>query len=243
MNKITSLFSYFSSGFALTNKSFDIYLISLALLLLFELPSLPLDFSLSVVLSLLSTIGLAVNFGFSISIPVFLLQKQQDKPLDLRRVVSVTIQNTKRAILPLFYLFILGIIFLVFLVIFLHPTREQAWQFFQDWANSGNKDPRLLILPIILSFFVFTSFLFSLEQRGFFRSMKDSVLLSFRNLPYLVLIIIIEAVSWSVISFLPSSEFWSQFLRYVISLYISLVIAASTLFYYQRVVKGEKNNV
>lgn len=184
--------------------------------------------------------------GFSLSIPIFLLRKQQNKSLDLQEMLSTTIQNTKRIILPAILLFILLVVLLiasfVLVAIFLHPTKEQVPQFFQSLGNlSKGWNPYFLIPPVILSFFTFAPFFFALEHKGFFASIKDSFILSFRHLPYLAIVMLVGMISYSATSFLPVTEFWGLLLRYAISLYVSLIITASTLFYYHKAVKSKED--
>lgn len=242
MNQNQSILKFYSDGFTLTNKSLDIYLISLfiflPILLNYFFPNSPYY----VVLTLLSIPVAILNIGFSLSVPIFLLQKQQNQSLNFKSILSTTTQSIRRMILPAFLIFILFVALLmlsfILLFIFLHPTGRQVQQFFQSFSNlSKGWHPIFLIQPIIVSFLVFTPFLFSLEQQGLFASLKNSLVISIKNLPYLVGVIILGIISYSVTSFLPVTEFWGLFLRFAVSLYIGLIITASTLFYYQDVVK------
>ena len=230
MNKEKPLFSYYFDGLALINKSLEVYLIAL-------------------VLSLLSFISFyitsIISIGFSLSVPVFLLQRQQNKPLALQHILSTTINNTKRIILPLILTFILLIVLLivsfVLIAIFLPLIKEQILQFFQSWDRlSKGWHPIFLISSILFSFFVFTPFFFSLEYKGLLVSIKKSIALSFRNLSYIASVILVGVISYSVTSLLPITEIWGLLLKTAIALYLSLVVTASTLFYYQKVIKIEK---
>lgn len=242
MNKNQSILGYYSAGFTLANKSLEIYLISLFILLPTSLNFLFPNSPYSAVLTLVSLLATIINIGFSLSIPVFLIQKQQNQPLTFQNIVSTTIQSTKRMILPALLIFILLVallmLFVILLITFFHPTAGQVQQFFQSWGNlSKGWQPIFLIQSIIVSFLVFTSFLFSLESQGLFSSLKNSIIISIKNLPYLVGLIILGIISYSLTSFLPVTEFWGLFLRFAVSLYIGLMITANTLFYYQDVVK------
>lgn len=243
MNKEKSLFNYFSDGFALTNKSLEVYLIALVLTLIALLNSIFPNSPYSGIFSLLLFITTIMSVGFSLSAPVFLLQKHQNKPLALQNMLSTTIKNTRRIILPLILIFILFIVLFiatsVLTAIFLYPTKEQVFQFFQSWDRfSKGWHPIFLIPSILFSFFVFTPFFFSLEYKGLLVSIKKSVALSFRNLSYIALVALVSIISYSVTSLLPIAETWGLLLRPAITVYLNLVVTASTLFYYQKMIKA-----
>lgn len=244
MNKEKSLANYYSRGFALTNKNLEVYLINLVIELPTILHSLFPKLPFSGILALFSYVMILISLGFSLSIPLFLLQKQQNKSLDFQDMLSTTFQNTKRIILPAILVFIILVVLLIvssiLVAISLHPTKEQVLQFFQSWGNLGRGwHPILLILPFTLSFFVFTPFLFALEHKGLFTSIRDGFVMCTRHLPYLVTVMFVGMISYSVISFLPGTEFWGLLLRIAINLYVSLIVAASTLFYYQQNIRSD----
>lgn len=245
MEKEKSLLNYYLRGFTLTNKSLDVYLLAVVLASLTLLPSLLPDSAMSRILLLPSMLFAIIDLGFSLSIPIFLLYKQQNKSLNFQTIISTTIQNTKRIILPAILIFILLLILLVVSVvltaIFLHPAKEQVTQFSRSWSQfSKGWNPIFLILPIIFSLFTFTPFLFALERKGLLVSIKNSFMMSFRHLPYLSLVMVIGAISYSITSFLPTGV-WGLFIRNPIRLYISLIATASTLFYYQKNIKDGTN--
>lgn len=246
MEKERSLLDYYLNGLTLTNRSLKIYLLTIALTSPTLLPSLLSNSPLSEILSLLFVPFAIINLGFSLSIPVFLLYRQQNRSLDFQTIISTTIQNTKRIILPGILIFILFALLLIssFIItaVLLHPSKEQVTQFFQSLSQLNNGwHPAIFILSIIFSFFVFTSLLFSLEHKGLLDSIKDSFMISFQHLRYLSLVIITGMISYSITSFLPTEETWGLFARNAISLYITLAVTASTLFYYQKNIKGESD--
>ncbi len=236
-----SLFDYYLRGFALANKSFTVYFITLVLLLPNVADTLIPKLPFPRIISLVSYIVGLIGFAFSLSIPVFLLQKQQKESSSLYRMLIITAQTTKRIIFPIILIVILFLLIvlasIVFAVIF-HLSREQS-QYITDSIIGLNKGwhPLYLILISVYSLFTFTSFFFVLEQKGLIISMKDSFLISFRHIPYLSIATLLGVICYLVTSFLPITELWGLCLRYVISLYVGLVVASSTLFYYQEVVK------
>ncbi len=185
--KLKSIIQYFLNGFSLTNRSLDIFLISLSL----SIPSLLRYFIpntlLGKILSPVSFVLLFISIGFMLSLPVFLEQKQQKKVSDYRNIVKITFENTKRIILPSVLLFITFIVLLMFsfilVAIFLHPNKDQVSIFFQ---NIGKGWQPIFLIPITLMyFFEFTSFFFSLEHNGLLSSIRKSIVVAFNNLDYI----------------------------------------------------------
>lgn len=246
MSKKKSLTNYYSQGFTLANKSSEIYLISLALSLLGILNSHSPKLPISGVMSLLGYLLVLISWSFSLSIPVFLLQKQHKKFLDFHSIFSITIQNTKRILLPAILLFallvLLIIVSVVVFIIFINPTKEQFSQFLPNLSSLiSPSHPVFLVTPVISSFFIFTPFIFALENKGLFASIKDSFAISFRHLPYLATVILIGMVTYSITSFLPITELWGLCLRIAISLYVALIVKTSTLFYYQKSINSKES--
>ncbi len=234
-----SMINYFLNGFSLINRSLDIFLISL-LLSLPTLLSIYTQNSFFVkVLQLLGFILFFISTGFMVSLPVFLIQKQQKRALDHRQIVGVTLKNTKRIILPGILLFIFFTILLglsiVLVVIFLHPSKDQVTIFFQNFGKGWQ--PIFLIPITLIAFLEFTSFFFSLEHNGLLSSIKKSIVAAFNNLHYTSIVILISIISYSLTGFIPIDTFWGQLARMVLGGYIALVVTASSLFYYQNIIK------
>ena len=222
-----SFIHFFVQGFSLANKSLDILFIYFFL-------SIPLLMNNTA----LSFVFLLINIAFALSIPQFLSNKVHKKHLGLNEIFNIVVSSTRRILLPailLFFLFgILVIIFFGALAVIVHPTEEQGMAFFQGFANGWHP---ISLAPIILfSFFQFTAFFFSLENNGIFASMKKSIVVSLKNLNYIALIIFFETISYSITTVIPK-EGMGQLINITIGSYISLVITASTLFYYQNVIK------
>lgn len=234
-----SIITYFFNGFSLANRSLDIFLISILLSLFTLLSNYIQNSFLGNILQLLDFILFFISIGFMLSLPVFLIQKQQAKALDYGQIVKITLKNTKRLIIPGILLFILFTIFLVFLfalfAILLHPSKEQVTMFFQSIGKGWQ--PILLIPIILMSFLEFTAFFFSLEQNSLLSSLKKSIVAALNNLHYISIIILISIISYTLTSFIPVETIWGQLLRMVLGGYIALVLTASSLFYYQAVIK------
>src|SRR3989344_2263494 len=178
-----------------------------------------------------------ISIGFTLSLPVFLIQKQQNKALDYGQVVKATLKNTKRLILPGILLFILFTIVLmasfVLAAISLHPSKDQVTSFFQSIGKGWH--PIFLIPIVLIAFLEFTSFFFSLEGNGLLSSVKKSIVVAFNNLKYISIIILISLIS-TITSFIPIETFLGPLVKMILSGYIALVLTASSLLYYQTVI-------
>lgn len=242
------IIQYFLNGFSLTNRSLDILLINLFLFLPLLKPTLLINYTqnsiFGAVLLLLAAFLLAfISIGFLLSIPVFLVQKQQKKALDYRHLGGVVIKNTRRIILPGVLLLVLLAVTLILLAIlieiFLHPnpSSKEITSFFQSIGKGWYLI--FFILLVVITFFEFTSFFFSLEHDGLFSSMKKSISVAFNNLHYISIVILISIIYSLIISFVPIGTFWGQWrlVRMFLDGYISLAVISSSLFYYQNVIK------
>lgn len=239
MNKTTLI--YFSKGFSLANRSLDIFLISLFFLLFGQLAYLFQESLIRNTLQLINFILLFFNIGFLMSIPAFLLWKQQNKSrLNYNTLWSTLTRNTKRMIIPTILFLILMMTFGIFLVFITvvntqSANNQQLVDVIQNLINQLRIwNPLFILFGSIISLFVFTSIYFSVENNGFFTSAKKSVFFSFRNLHYVIVIMLIFTVTYSISVFLPvSSVNWGFLIRIIIGQYISLVITSSALYYYQ----------
>lgn len=236
------LLNYFSQGFTLANKSFEVYLVTLILIVMSSInafiPKPPWPEAISTVYFIISTL---LYFGFSLSTPVFLREKQHGKALNFRTVFLTTLQNTKRILLPGIVLFIIMIALGIFsmFIIYTSNNKEQIIQSLRSIGTLNGRDPISLISFALTSFFVFTSFFFSLDNKNLLISIKNSIVTSFKHLSYILIIAVISIISTILVSFIPLDKPWLIFLKDSISSYIGFIIIASTLSYYQKVIKKE----
>jgi hypothetical protein len=171
-----------------------------------------------------------------LSTPVFLVSKQQGETLSYKVVFGVVVRNTRRMILPVIvYFLVFGVLLFGSMFIF-SPSRIAA--LFQNMPElSKGWQPTVLIFISVVYLFEFTSFFFSLENNGFFASMKKSLQVAFKNMPYIALLILFGAISYSIISILPVDASWRRLLSTVLGQYVNFVLTATSLFYYQDVIK------
>src|SRR5689334_2415922 len=110
---------YFSEGFSLANRSLDI----LCVAILLWIPSivsmyLPVTSSRGIV-ALILGLFLLISIVFTLSIPVFLVSKQQGGTLTYKEVFGVVARNTRRMVLPvIIYFLIFGVILFSSIFIF-----------------------------------------------------------------------------------------------------------------------------
>lgn len=237
MNNLT----YFSKGFSLTNRSPEIYLIFIGLSLFGILDILFKGSPIVIALQIVSFIGFFFSFGFQMSVPLFFTFKQQAKPLDFNNMWPVILRNTKRMILPIILMVILFMILLFALLIWFivsHPGNSQdiataAIKNFPEQMMNWN--PLFIIFGIPLTLFSFTPIYFSVENKGFFASMRRSVSFSLRHLNFIVLLILFGAAISTVTTFIriPFENRLGWLILGIITQYVGLILSASTLLFYQ----------
>ncbi len=246
-----SVFQYFFKGFSLINKSLDIFLIGLSL----SLSGLLINFFISntifgIVLFILSVVLVFIDIGFFLSLPFFLIQKQQKEALDYGKMVGVVLKNTRRIVLPII-LFVLIFFAVMLILLFIHTvislrpnsakSEEEIISYLQNISKGWH--PITLIPLALLSFLGFTSFFFSLENNGLLSSLKKSTIAGFNNLNYISILILISIISYSFFSLMPMETFWGQLILMTLGGYIPLVLTASSLFYYQNVIKIPQDSI
>lgn len=228
---------YFKKGFTLTNKSLAVFLFGLLLSLLNSLTELSLKpFSIEIPWVAGFLISL-IEFGFALSVPLYLVKKQEGKSLSLGDFLSTTLISTKRSALPIMFLMVIFITISVLIFIL-------AAQF----IYGGNFDfihdnPQVFgVFNLLLAFFIgltsfatFTSIYFSVERNGFFASVKKSVSLSIKNLDFIIILFIISTFTYLTLSsFLNNYQnFWQNLVKSIIYQYEGLLIASTSLIFYQ----------
>lgn len=238
MNKKVKVFDYFKQGYNLALKSWDLFLIGLFLTLLANLPDLMGDSFIKGTLQVIGFLLLFVGFGFSFSLPVFLLGRQEGKDVDFGNILSTSLQNTKRLILPLIPI---GIVFIVIMFIGLLLVVQFIYggdfNFMQNAQTQGFSAWNILFALLIgsLSFGTFTSIYFSLEKNSLFSSIKKSVSLSVKHLDFIIILFVISASIFliSVLFLNNYQSFWQLFLRSVVYGYTELLMIAVSLIFYQ----------
>lgn len=246
------IIQYFLRGFALANRSLDLFFIGLFLSLgEISLNSLVQNPTIGFVFTILSFVIFSISQGFLLSMPVFLVQKQEKKPLDKKHLVKVVLKNSKRIIVPVIIFFVL-IFFAVLLIPLLVPpefifgpySKKSEEEIISFMQNVGKSWSPIFLIPLSLAaFFGFTSFFFSLENHGLLSSFKKSIGAAFNNLRYIGIVILINIIIfYSITNLIPNEVFWGQLVKMVLAQYLALVLISSSLFYYQNVIKKNQKN-
>jgi len=237
---------YFQQAFILVNKSLDIYLIGISLSLVGLLSQLNLPISIQSILSLVNLALIPISISFTLSIPILLLWKQENK-FTYSTLKDTVLKNIRRIIIPSIILFILFSIAATILLITYAVTTvgtgdqaqpinvekdiENAASFLSGWS------PIMIaisvLFSIVTSLFVFTPIYFSVEGKGLIKSAINSVGFSFKNLSFIFLVIIIWLLNSLIIGLLPIQELWAQFLTLVVSEYVVFVTMAAALLFYK----------
>lgn len=226
-------------GFALTNRNWALFLIGL----FFSLFSYSANFlETSPIKGILVAMGLLllpISIGFYTSIPAFLVDKQQGKPLRLINILVLTLQSTKRLIIPgilLVLLFlVLGIFVYIFMVVVVY---DGNWAIFSKEVQ-GDFEKWNIWMMILLGFFAFFSFTpiyFSLEKNGLFSSIAKSLDFSLKHLNFIAVIILISWIFYSINALLPPiSKQLQSLIQTLLGAYEAILLTAIPLVFYQSV--------
>lgn len=228
---------YFKKGLSLANKSWGLFLFGLSLTLLASLPDLMGDSSIKWTLQVIGFLLIFVEFGFSFSLPLFLLGRQEGKAVDFSNIFSTLLRNTKRLILPLI---LIGIVFVVIAVLSFLLVVQFVYggnfNFMQNTSQGFSAWNFLFAFLIgLFSFITFAPIYFSLEKNGLFNSIKKSISLSVKHLDFIIILFVISAPTFliSVLFLNNYQSFWQLFLRSVVYQYEALLITAASLIFYQ----------
>lgn len=235
--------NYFRDGFVLANKSLEFAFITILFSLFFSyIPQLFGGSLVNIFLNLINVIVVFFSFGFTFSLPLFLLNKQKNKITDWNYIFETTIKNTKRLIIPgillIVSIFVFTFVVLFSLALMLRGSSIQITQFLDQFGRSlSNWNLFMVIFTLAESLLIYTPLFFSLESKGLFDSIKKSLLYAFRHFKFTLIIIGISEITYTLISLLPVSwriNLGVQTINSIIYAYINLVVISSILFHYQK---------
>ena len=159
-------------------------------------------------------------------------------------MIDITFSNAKRLIFPsicLFILFMFAFLVTVFSIFITHhSSKTEAMAALQNaFVYLLNWNPIFFLIALISSLFSFQAIFFSIEQLGFFHSLKKSFLFSLKNKKFLIPIVFYNAIRYSLfvtpaIISLMLASYVGKYIYSAISLYINFIITASSLIYYQK---------
>lgn len=241
-----NLFGYFTKGFSLLIKNLDIYLISLVFSIILIINPLfigKIPSSTNFLNVILGLVVALLSLSYSFSVPLFFNSLQQGNKLNSSYILHSTLRNAKRLMIPLVVL-ILGLIGLVMtsilIIILLGLNPDNIKIFTQDLSlpQSSGYTTLMVLLGVIFSLLNFTSIFFSVENLGLFTSMKKSILFSFRNLKFTLMILIITLFS-NLLTFLMDPLILNQknvlfsLIQSSVLGFVFLGTQISSLLYYQ----------
>lgn len=225
-------------GITLANRNLDLFLF----MMVFSLQAF-LDFFLSNpafsrISSILSLPLVLLEVGYGLSLPLFLYMRLQKRAVSFKEIVITTLKNTKKVILPMlimmFMIFVL-LIFGLFLVIeVLRFSTTSIPTFFQ---NINNWRFVFAIISPMFVIFEFSSIYFSLENQGFFKSIKSSVLTASKNLGYISTLALIDLVIYSLGAFVPIEFKLGILVVSLVNFYTAFLMISVSLIYYLKVIK------
>jgi hypothetical protein len=226
---------YLRRGLSLANKSWGILLFGLILTLLSSIPELLKDSFIKGVLQAVGFLLAFVWFGFSYSLPVFLLSRQEGKSVNFGDILSTSLQNTKRLILPLILIFVI-ILAVVGFILIVEIFYGGNFNFMQNTTVGFNPWNIFLAFLIgLLAFLIFSPIYFSLEKNGLVKSIKRSISLSVKHLDFIAIIFIISASTFLISTQLLKDyqSVWQLLLRGVLNQFEALLLGAAALIFYQ----------
>src|SRR4029079_11485717 len=100
----------------------------------------------------------------------------------------------------------------------------------QNYTNLAKGwNPLYLVTNCLLSFFSFVPIYFSFEKKGILGSIRRSLFFSFKNLNFVFLIILVNAISYSVSALIPfpTENNLRLMARTLIGQYFGFIITAS----------------
>jgi len=244
--KDKKIYKYFLKGFNLVNRNIEIYIFSAALSCIIYI--FPHQRGLiNLILFLPRIFLLFLSVGYSLSIPIFLVKKQNKINVDLNFIWNQSLSTAIRIILPFI---VYGFIFLILLFFYIGIVLQLSGV---DVTKSSGiiegmkliiQRPYIYFLPIswIGVLFVFFPMFFTLEMNGFHSSVKKSIIMSFQNLKFAFilwlvgyLVLILLSVIFPINNIPVNSSF--NIYRILFNLcinYTQTVITASILLYYQQ---------
>ncbi|HBL51877.1 MAG: hypothetical protein A3D24_04685 [Candidatus Blackburnbacteria bacterium RIFCSPHIGHO2_02_FULL_39_13] len=230
----------FRQGFALANKNWEVFLVGLIFYLTASINDLLGDSTISGFVEILVLLLLPVFLGFYLSMPFFLLQKQQGK-LELSNILSTTLQNAKRLIIPSVLLFLVMVIFVVLFAIIASPQNIDFDAFIKD-VNNVSMWKYLVPISLIGTFLSFTPIYFSIEKFGLLSSIKKSVGFSARHfnfvIPLAIFMLIYTLLPSEIVKRLPGVV--GILLQSIVNNYQEIFFTAALLIFYQKATKVAK---
>jgi hypothetical protein len=169
--------------------------------------------------------------GFYASLTFFIDRKEKNKSLNLKEIISVSLKNSKRLIVPI----VLSVGIILLLLFGLMYT--QGVQKSQEMLNSIHykENLELAILVILFAPFCFASSYFSIENMGVLKSLRKSFAFSLGHPKILSLILVFVAINYifRVLFFSLHFNTIGNFMFSVITEYFGLLLSSYILLAYR----------
>ncbi len=213
---------YFINGFNLAKKNIDLLIIDLALSIFIQLTS-PITL-------LISSVGSIIGIGFTLSFPLFLINRQRNKTISYKQIAEITLRNSFRSFLPIL---LLGI------PLFLLIGVPLAYFYFYDNQIAIQIINSIIVIVTIVSIGInsFTSIYFSIENQNLVKAFINSFQTSFKNIKFVILVLLMGSITPLLYSIFPKPELFKAILFSFISSSIYIVLVSSALYYYQDRIK------
>lgn len=236
-----TLFNYFTKGYALAHKSLDIFFIGFILYLSSTVLAYVQNNAFA---DLAGIILLFVYISFGMSIPVLLEKKALGKLMFYRDVFNVVVHNIKRLILPIVLTFISFIVLVIIVMVIYFSIDGSNNKDFVTYIQNffklfNNWNPYLAVIGSLFVFLNFTPMYFSLENKGFFKSMRESVVFSFKHIQFVSVLIVFMFLTYTLWRIFPINVSLNLFnlISRVFIEYIDFVIFVSSILFYKSTLK------
>lgn len=251
---VEEIAGFFKNGFHLANKNLDLYFTNLVLTVVaFSLQTIGAELQqhqsnplLLLGLGLLSIAVFLYLESFDLTKIGIIATRQKGQEMSLSQILRVTLVNLKRLIFPFALLLLLVIAIFILIGAF-------AFGIFHLPMPSNPPDPGALAIIFTAVIFVlstllsYTQVFFSIEGKGFFSSLKDSLIYALRNIPFTVSLLLITLVSLLMNSLgetglVPGTPWFVLHLAIVSipTFYIDLITISAILLYYEKSKTGTK---
>ena len=227
-----TLFNYFIKGFALAHKSLDIFFIGFVLYLCSTVLAYIQN---NAFVDLASILLLFIYMSFSMSVPAL---------LEKRDFFNIVFHNAKRFFLPmlsiLFFFIILVIVAFTITFNMFGSNEKNFAAFMQSFFGSfKNWNPYLIVIGSLFAFLNFTPMYFSIENKGVLKSMKESIVFSFKHIRFASLLVIITMLTGVLWFYLPVGTLLkpSNLLSRIFVEYVDFIIFVSSYLFYKSTLK------
>lgn len=236
MSQIKEAVDYIKRGFQLLNKTYLIFLIASALQIISNLLSFQKGVLGEFTVLPLQLIVAIIDLVFMFLTPLFLLNYLDNKTLSFTQMFETFQSRFKEVFFPVISIMVFTIIISTLVVIPFTITLNTLLKDQQNTPIYGlltYLNPSILLSMIAYYFFLFTPMYFLFLHYGIFESLKQSVIFSFKNIPFMSTILILTFVIHSLLMRLPLNLLPGQLVYSLIYLYLTMGVSFSAFLYFR----------